>query len=48
MARGQDLPLDRQHRLGGSDRLGELPRGAELLGLVPEPVTLLDRRLGLF
>ena len=48
MARGQDLALNRQHRLGRGDGLGRLPRGAELLGLVPEPVTLLERRLGLF
>jgi hypothetical protein len=32
---GKDLALDRKHRLGGGNRLGNLPRGAEPLGLVP-------------
>ena len=34
----QDLALEGQHRLGGGDRLGGLPRGAELPALLPEAI----------
>ena len=44
MVLGQDLALDGQHRLGGGDRLGGLPRGAEFPGLLPEALAFLQGR----
>ena len=45
VVRGQAPPLDRQHRLGRGDGLGELAGGMKPLGLIPEAEDLLHRRL---